>query len=124
MTPAIFSMIATAAAFTAISNLSLRFGIQKMGGFELSIAKIIPQLAAFCLEPACLIGIVGQFAAAILWFRIISLVDVSRGYPMLVSLTFLLVVLGSLFFFGEAVSWRKVAGLIVIICGIQLVSQG
>jgi drug/metabolite transporter (DMT)-like permease len=43
---------------------------------------------------------------------------------MLVSLTFLLVVLGSLFFFGETVSWRKVAGLIVIICGIQLVSRG
>ena len=124
MTPAIFSMIAGAAAFTAISNLALRFGIHKIGGFELSTGRMFPQIAAFCLEPACLIGLLGQFAAAILWFRVISVVDISRGYPMLVSLTFLLVVLGSLVFFGEPVSWRKIAGLIVIVGGIQLVSRG
>jgi len=124
MTPAIFSMIAAAAALTAISNLALRFGIQKLGGFELSAARLVPQMLTFSREPACLIGIFGQVAAAVLWFRIISVVEISRGYPLLVSLTFLLVVVGSLVFFGEPVSWRKLAGLIVILGGIQLVSRG
>ena len=101
MTPVIFSMIAVAAIFTAISNLALRYGIQKMGGFELSAAKFIPQILAFGTEPACLTGILGQFAAAVLWFRIVSVVDISRSYPILVSLTFLLIGFGANGVFAE-----------------------
>lgn len=110
-----FVLIALVALFTAISNLVLRHGIRQMGGFR---------LAAFLSDPACLVGLLLQAAAALIWFRVLSVMEVNRSYPVLVSLTFLLVMAGSVLVFGESMSWRKVTGLVVILGGIKLAAQG
>jgi multidrug transporter EmrE-like cation transporter len=124
MSLAQFLMLLLAAIFTAISNLSLRVGVQRLGGFELSATRLLPQLLAFSMNPACMVGLVMQGLAAMVWFRILSIMEVSRGYPVMVSLTFLLVILGSLCFFGETMSWIKFAGLAVILAGVHMVARG
>ena len=117
------TLLLIAAACTAISNLAMRAGLKHFGGFSLTIPKLLPQLAALLLDPLCATGIVFQALAAVIWFRVLSLVDVSVGYPVLVSMTFLLVTTGSLLIFGESVSWQKIFGLGVILAGIQLVAR-
>jgi multidrug transporter EmrE-like cation transporter len=110
-----FLLIGAAAVCTAISNLSLRYGIRHIGGFS---------VAAFVTDPACMAGLLFQAVAALIWFRILAVMEVNRGYPVLVSLTFLLVVAGSVMLFGESMSWRKLTGLAVILSGIWLAVQG
>ena len=110
-----FLLIAAAAVCTAISNLSLRHGIRHIGGFGVT---------AFLSDPACVIGLLLQAVAALIWFRVLAVMEVSRSYPMLVSLTFLMVMAGSVLVFGEPMSWRKATGLVVIIGGIKLSAQG
>jgi multidrug transporter EmrE-like cation transporter len=114
VTRAGFLFILAAAACTAISNLSLRYGIRHIGGFR---------AGAFLTDPACMIGLLLQALAALIWFRVLAVMDVSLGYPVLVSITFLLVIAGSVVVFGESMSWRKVAGLVVIVGGIKLAAQ-
>jgi multidrug transporter EmrE-like cation transporter len=70
-----------------------------------------------------MIGLLLQALAALIWFRVLAVMDVSLGYPVLVSITFLLVIAGSVVVFGESMSWRKVAGLVVIVGGIKLAAQ-
>lgn len=110
-----FFLIAAAAVCTAVSNLSLRYGIRHIGGFR---------VAAFVTDPACMAGLLFQAVAALIWFRVLAVMEVNRGYPVLVSMTFLLVVAGAAVLFGEPVSWRKMTGLAVILSGIWLSVQG
>ena len=110
-----FLLIFAAAVCTAISNLALRYGIRHIGGFRVT---------SFLSDPACVIGMLLQTVAALIWFRVLSVMEVNRGYPVLVSLTFLMVMAGSVLVFGESMSWRKATGLVVILGGIKLAAQG
>ena len=110
-----FLLIVVAAICTAISNLSLRYGLRQIGGFSLT---------PFLVDPACMIGMLLQAVAAVVWFRVLTVMDVNRSYPLLVSVTFLFVMAGSVMVFGKSLSWKKVAGLVVILGGIKLMAQG
>ena len=123
MQPRSFALIALVAMTTSISNLSLRAGLVRLGGFELAASSFVQQILRVLMQPLCLLGLTLYALSSVLWFRALSIVDVSVGYPVLVSLTFLLVTSGSLLFFGEAFSWQKMAGLAVILGGIQMVAR-
>ena len=86
-------------------------------------SRVAQQLLRVLMQPLCLLGLTLYALSSVLWFRALSIVDVSVGYPVLVSLTFLLVTSGSLLFFGESFSWQKMAGLAIIIGGIQMVAR-
>lgn len=123
MKPHSFALIALVAMTTSISNLSLRAGLLRIGGFQPGVDTFIQQFLRVLMQPLCFLGLALYALSSILWFRALSIVDVSVGYPVLVSLTFLLVTSGSLVFFGEAFSWQKMAGLAVILGGIQMVAR-
>ena len=123
MKPHSFALIALIATTTSVSNLSLRAGLVRLGGFQLAGDTVVQQLLRVLMQPLCLLGLTLYALSSVLWFRALSIVDVSVGYPVLVSLTFLLVTSGSLLFFGESFSWQKMAGLAIIIGGIQMVAR-
>ena len=55
--------------------------------------------------------------------QMISMESLSTCYPLLVSITFVLVTFGSVFFFGEHISLQKLIGMAVILGGIVAVSR-
>ncbi len=61
--------------------------------------------------------------AAVVWFYALSITEVSTGYPVLVGLTFVLVSLGAACLFPESLAPAKLAGMVLILAGILLVSQ-
>ena len=63
------------------------------------------------------------FAAALCWMLAMVKLDLSHAYPF-VSLSFVLVLFLSALLFGEPLSWAKVAGVALIVCGVALGSQG
>lgn len=117
MTQAAWVLTAVAAVCTAVANLSLRAGVLRAGGFDLSTwAKV-------ALQPLFLFGLVFYALAAVVWFRVLSIAQITSSYPVLVSLTFLLVSSGSCWFFQEQLTWPKIAGMCVIVAGICIMSR-
>src|SRR5689334_10959770 len=60
-------------------------------------------------------------AIAIVWVWILSVTPLSRAYPF-VALAFVFTPLLAWYLFAEEISWRLVAGIAAIICGLIFVA--
>jgi len=83
--------------------------------------------AAFLLSllanPWVLSALAAAFAAALCWMLAMVKLDLSHAYPF-VSLSFVLVLFLSALVFGEPLTWAKVGGIVLIVAGVALGSQG
>lgn len=119
-----FLLIGGCALLTALANLLLRHGLLKSGGISASSGHWLSGWLATLTQPAFLGGVVLYGLAAVVWFYALSITEVSTGYPVLVGLTFVLVSLGAAGLFHESLVPAKLAGMVLILAGILLVSRG
>lgn len=118
-----FIGVTIAAIVTAIANILIRTGIVRAGGFKpASIIDVGWSFIRLLLDPVFLIGFILYFVAALVWFRTIALAPLSIAYPLMVSLTFITVTIGSIIFWNEPLTFQKLVGLLVIMAGIVLTS--
>lgn len=123
MSPTGFVLVFIAAALTMGANLMIRSGIDAAGGFAAgSVTEVAIAVFRLFLQPVFTIGFVTYFLASVVWFRVVATEQLSLAYPILVSMTFCMVTAGAVVLFHEPVTWRKIAGLVVILAGILLVS--
>ena len=118
-----FLLLLLTAFLTAVANLLLRGGILKYGKFSLSLDSAKEQFVALGMQPMFLSGVLLYGLAAIVWFSVLSIEDISTSYPVLVGITFILVVIGAVWFFDEGISWQKVVGMILILGGIVTIAR-
>lgn len=116
-------LVGVSGLLTVASNLMLRAGVTRAGGFALSLRTLVSDLLRLARQPLVLVGLTLYATTALLWFRVMSTENLNSSYPVLVGLTFVLVTLGATVFFHEPVSWQKVLGLGVILAGIVLVAH-
>jgi multidrug transporter EmrE-like cation transporter len=116
-------MVVFSALCTVVANLMIRAGILSAGGFNLSLNTLKSQTSVLVRQPLFLGGFIIYAVAAIIWFRVLSTENLSTSYPLLISLTFLLVTVGASFFFHEQISLQKVLGLTIILAGIVVVAS-
>ena len=67
----------------------------------------------------------GFFAVASLvsWLLVINQFDLSMAFPVVQSLSYLLIVVSSVLLFRETVTLTNMAGLVLLCIGVFLVSQ-
>lgn len=116
-------MIVLAALMTVAANLLMRGGVVQSGGLKLAAATLLPQLLKMARNPMFLTGVVFYGLSAVIWFSIISTEQLSTAYPLLVSITFLLVTAGSVVFYHESISPFKGMGVALILAGIWIVAR-
>jgi multidrug transporter EmrE-like cation transporter len=63
------------------------------------------------------------FGASLAWMGAITKLELSRAYPFM-ALNFLLVGLLAIPFFGETLTWQKLAGLMFIVTGLLFFTNG
>ena len=119
MTPQGLLLVVLSALGTVAGNLMIRAGLGRAGGLGFSAAK----LTSVFLEPLMIAGLALYGTSALLWFRVISTEELSTSYPLLVSMTFILVTLGAAVFFHERISAQKLVGLAVILIGIVVIAR-
>ena len=119
----VFALITLTAITTALANLLLREGVLRAGGLSLSLDRFWSDALALGAQPLFVIGFILYGLAAVLWFSVLPRVDLSISYPVLVGLTFVLVVAGSIVAFNENLPWAKVLGLALILAGVALVAR-
>lgn len=116
-------LVAVTALLTVMANLLMRGGVLRAGGFSLSLSELRTEVWALARQPMFVGGFILYGLSAIVWFRVLATENLSTSYPMLISLTFVLVTLDAVLFFKESVSWVKVLGIVIILCGILLVAR-
>ena len=116
-------LVGLVALLAAASNLMLRGGVARVGGFGLAAERFFSDLLAVVRDPLVVGAVVLLGVAGLVWLRVISAELLSSAYPLLIGLSFVLVTVGAVLLFHEPLSWLKVLGVVVIIGGIVLVAR-
>lgn len=80
-------------------------------------------LLTIIFDPFVFSGLVATFVSGLCWMATMSKLEIGYAYP-LTSLGFVLVVLFSYFFFGESLNAWRIWGVLLIVAGITVASQG
>ena len=123
MTSQGFLWIAGAALTTVSSNVILRMGVLRAGGFGISGKGLTADLIALASQPLFLISMFLFGVAALIWFYIVSTQQLATAYVLLVAIAFIGVTTASHFAFGESLTPMKILGLLVVLTGIIITSR-
>jgi len=104
--------------FTVYGQLVLKWRMAMKGQLpDPPAAKLLFLAKSLFGDPFILSGFAAAFAASLFWMAAMTKFELSFAYPFM-SLAFVLVFLMSVALFGEAFTFGKVLGLILIVCGI------
>jgi drug/metabolite transporter (DMT)-like permease len=115
--------IASTIAFTVYSQLVLRWQVGSAGAAPQDVVEKIRFVASLLINPWVLSGILATFLAGVSWMLAMTRFEISYAYPF-VSLNYVLVMIASVVWFDEQMSPAKVAGTLLIVAGIIVVSKG
>ena len=83
----------------------------------------IAMLFTVLFDPFVFSGLVATFVSGLCWMATMSKLEIGYAYPF-TSLGFVLVVLLSGFLFGESLNAWRIWGVILIVIGVTIASQG
>jgi len=108
---------------TVYGQIIMKWRIQEFGSLPIGAFEKIRFLLTLLLDPAILSGFAAAFLAGLAWMAALSKFDLSHAYPIL-SLNFVLVLLLSAWLLNEPMTWQKMVGVIMIVIGTIIASQG
>ena len=111
-------LILGAVAFSVAGQLFLKSGAQRLVG----LGRLDFLLAAF-RDLHVLSGLAAWAASTICWLYVLRVAPLSRAYG-LTSLTYVLILLASVWMFGEQVRRLHVLGTVLIVIGIACLLSG
>lgn len=123
MSRAGFLLILASAGSTVMANLAFRKAVLQAAPSSSAARSLAALLASLLPQPLFIAGLVAYAVAAALWLRALATEQVTTGYPLLVSMTFVLVTVGAVLLLRESVSWQKGLGLCFILAGIALIAR-
>ena len=95
-------LVGLTALLNVASALMLRGGVTQAGGFALTLERLITDLLRLARQPLFVAGLILYATASLVWFRVISTENLNSCYPLLVSISFVLVTLGATVLFNES----------------------
>lgn len=116
-------LVMMSAGLAVTANLLMRVGVDRAGGFGIDLARIHLSLLGLAMQPMFDAGLALYVLASLVWFRVLSSEPLSVAYPVMTSITFMLVSVGGVVLFRESLNVCKATGLIIIVMGIVLVSR-
>ena len=116
-----FFFIFLTIAFTAYGQLIIKHEITNLGIMPTKPGLLLPYLLKAFTNPKILSGILSAVLAMIAWYGALSRLDLSFAYPFM-SLTFPLVIILAAVLFHEPFGWPKIAGTLMILGGLTLIS--
>ncbi len=119
----VLALVALSAVLPAVANLLLRHGVVQAGEPSFLGRRGFDTAARLAQQPAFLLGSVLYGAAAVVWFRVLAIAEVSTTFPILVGLIFALVCSGAGWLFHESMPAVRVLGIFVILAGIALIAR-
>ncbi len=123
LSPQVFNallLLIPAVLLSTTGELFFKRGMMEVGQFEFSLNNILPILLRIALNPNIWVGGLGFVGGSLFWLFVLSRAPLSLAYPIL-AISYFLVVFESWLFFGEHVTWVRVAGVAIIFVGVVIV---
>lgn len=115
-------IILMAVSCASCGQLFLKQGMLQVGDIKLSLRELVPILTKVFSTPFVIIGFICYGVGALLWLVVLSKTELSYAYPM-VSLSYIIVILGSIMLFNEDVSLLRWIGVILVCLGVCIVAR-
>lgn len=111
-----FLYIVATIAFTAYGQIILKWRISQFGPLPQAPLEKIIALIGLLFDPIIFSGFFAGFLAALAWMTAMTKFQLSHAYPFM-SLTFVIVIVLSIFLLGEPLTWQKCLGASLIVAG-------
>jgi multidrug transporter EmrE-like cation transporter len=108
---------------TVYGQLVVKWQVSLAGAFPASSWDKILFVGKLFINPWVMSSMAAALLAGAAWVAAITKLNLSHAYPFM-GLTFVLVLILSGVFFGESMNWQKTVGVLLIMSGIALSSQG
>lgn len=107
---------------TIISQFFLKKGLMKMGGIKISsLSDFSSSFLRLLQEKYIYVGAIIAIIAAFWWLIIIFKKDLTFVFPISGGIFYILLFLSAWIFLGEAITFWKISGVILILLGITLI---
>ena len=103
-------------------QLSLKYGMSKIGNFSLSLSTLPPVFLKAATNLHVLFGLLCYGLGFMVWLIVLSKAEVSYAYP-LISLGYVLTAVLAWALFGEALNEIRLVGILTICLGVFLIAR-
>lgn len=118
-----WAMVAATILLTSYGQLILKWEVGRQTPPLFAAMKDWPALLQLIVRPGVISALVAAFGASVCWMIALQKLELSHAYPFM-SLTFLVVAVGSAGLFNEPITTFKAAGLALIMIGLAVLSKG
>jgi len=117
-----FLYIALTIAFTVYGQMVIKWQVNQAGTFPPETGEKILFIIKLLLTPWVISSFASAFIASLFWMAAMTQFDISFAYPFM-SLSYVIVMVLSIVLMGEHFTWNKLAGTLVIIAGLFIVTR-
>lgn len=103
-------------------QLSLKFGMSKIGNFALAAGNLPPVFLKAATNPFVIMGLFFYGIGFLSWLIVLSKAEVSYAYPM-ISLGYVLTAVLAWQLFGESVTFIRMAGILITCLGVVIIAR-
>jgi drug/metabolite transporter (DMT)-like permease len=118
----VLSLILTDVALNVVGQLSLKFGMSKMGNFAISLPTLLSVFARAAINPFIILGVFCYGMGFLVWLIVLAKADVSYAYPM-ISLGYVFTAVLAWLLLGENVTITRFAGILVTCLGVFIIAR-
>jgi len=118
----VLALILLDVGLNVLGQLSLKFGMSKLGNFAVSLSTLPPVFVQAAFNPFILLGMLCYGLGFLVWLVVLAKAEVSYAYP-LISLGYVFTAILARVLIGEAVTLSRMAGILVICLGVFLVAR-
>jgi drug/metabolite transporter (DMT)-like permease len=118
----VMSLILLDVALNVVGQLSLKYGMSKMGNFSVSLPGLVPVFARAALNPFILLGVLCYGTGFMVWLVVLAKADVSYAYPM-ISLGYVFTALLAWWLLGENVTAARIVGIFITCLGVFIIAR-
>ncbi len=115
-------LILTGVLLNAVAQLALKQGMREIGHFDFTPPALLSMSWRIGTNGYVVFGLACYVVSVAVWLLALSRVEVSFAYPML-SVGYIVTAVAAFYLFGEALTPVRVAGIVVIIFGVFLISR-
>lgn len=113
-------LILLSVGLSAVAQVAMKAGVS--GAATSTANNVLGSYVALLSAPQVLLGLACYALGALIWLRVLSLMDVGQAYPF-VALGFVLTMALGVFLLGETLHVTRVLGTVFIVLGVWLVGM-
>ena len=108
---------------TVYGQIAIKWQVLEAGPFPADPGEKLWFLARLLANPWVLSALAAGLLASVSWMAAMTRLELSHAYPFM-SLAFILVMVCSAWFFSEPITPLKITGIVLVVLGIVVGSQG